>query len=146
MPQRSWGSQTQRRETLVIRQEGFSMPSPSRPLWVGYVLAGCLLLSATLMAALLVVNGSAAESSRTTYDQIKMGMLRPEAEAILNDWPQRLVRASKAMATVEWEAPDGARIEVDFAPNGRVTGKHFAESDQRLSARMRRLIKRFPLH
>jgi YD repeat-containing protein len=75
-----------------------------------------------------------------------MGMARQEAEAILGDWPRRLARSHSDSVTVGWEAPDGATIEVDFNSHGRVTGKHFAESDQSFSGRIERIISRFPFH
>jgi hypothetical protein len=119
------------------------MPSPSRSLRPFLGLAAGLLMSAVLVTTLLVGSGNAAETSRLTYDEIRMGMARQEAEAILGDWPQRLARADRTSATVEWEAPDGSRIEVDFNSDGRVTGKHIAEFDPSLPARMKRLVNRF---
>jgi hypothetical protein len=69
-------------------------------------------------------------------------MARPEAEAVLADWPRQLVRRHGDSVTVGWEAPDGATIEVDFDARGRVTGKQIAEVDPSLPARMDRLIRR----
>jgi hypothetical protein len=109
-------------------------------------LAACLVISAILAIPLLVGFGNAGESSRATYDRIKMGMTRPEAEAIQGNWPQRWVRSHRVSVTVAREAHDGAMIEVDFDSNGRVTGKAFSEGDQSLAARMKRFVERLRLH
>ncbi len=120
------------------------MSSSSRGLRLCLGLSGGLLLSAAVASALLVSAGDADEPSRAVYDRIKMGMAQQEAEAILGDWPQHLMRGRADSITVGWEAPDGAMIEVDFDAHDRVTGKHFAEGDQPFAARMKRIIKRFP--
>jgi hypothetical protein len=117
------------------------MPLPSR-LWRPCLsLAGCLILTATLTAALLAVRGPAGEPSRAAYDRIKMGMPRGEAETVLGDWPRQLVRRNDGAVTFAWEAPDGATIEVDFDSRGRVTGKQIAADGRPFRARVERFIK-----
>jgi hypothetical protein len=117
------------------------MPSLSGLLRLGLVLAGVLLLSASLVAALLVVRIPRGEPSRKAYDRIKIGMARPEAEAILGDWTRQLVRRHRDTVTVGWEGPDGATIEVDFDARGRVAGKQIAENDRPLAEVVQRLLK-----
>ena len=121
------------------------MPSPRRLLRRCLYLAGFLLIPAILAIPLFVGFGNAGEPSRATYDRIKMGMTRQEAEAILGDWPQRWVSSHRDFVTVGREAADGAMIEVDFDSGGKVTGKHFSEGDQSLAARMKRLRERLHL-
>ena len=105
------------------------MPSTGRFWRWRLFLAGFPLILVILATAFLIGYGVADEPSRATYDRIKMGKTRQGAETILGDWPRQLVREHRGSVTVGWEAPDGAMIEVDFDPRGRVTGKHFAESD-----------------
>jgi hypothetical protein len=120
------------------------MSRPRRYLFRFLGLAAVLLISATFAVPLIAGYGKAGELSRAAYDRIKLGMARPEAEAVLGDWPRQGVRAHGDCVTVGWEAPDGATIEVDFDARGRVTGKQIAEDDSSLAERVKRLVMRFP--
>jgi hypothetical protein len=118
-------------------------PSPHFPRWFLGSSAG-LLLGAAAAAALLVGAGSGGAASRAAYERVKIGMVRPEAEAALGDWPHEVVRSGAGWVTVGWEAPDGATIEVDFDGRGRVTGKQIAEADSSLAGRARHLLRYLP--
>ncbi len=111
------------------------------------VTALALLAAGAAVAAWLLASWPWVSPAQAAFDRVQVGMSHAEVRAILDPTGRMVGPAFFALSergflvAVSWETRDGAGIVIYYDQQDRVALKEFHESDQSLSARVKRLLR-----